>query len=233
MKYYIEDKEFGKIILTTNTRAKRFVMRVVGTEVHITIPLGVTTREIEECVNRNRDAIRNLLQKEDKTQKLINLDYKIDTDVMKLELIEGNRDCFFVNRKEGQCQIVCPPHTDFSQKQEWLRKVIVEELRIQAKVILWNRMFQLAKRHGFKYKDLKIQTSKTRWGSCSASNSINLSVYLMTLPSHLIDYVILHELCHTVHHDHSDAFWALMDKVTEGKAKSLRQELKENYRTEL
>ena len=117
MKYYIEDKEFGKIILTTNTRAKRFVMRVVGTEVHITIPLGVTTREIEECVNRNRDAIRNLLQKEDKTQKLINLDYKIDTDVMKLELIEGNRDCFFVNRKEGQCQLVCPPHTDLYRQR--------------------------------------------------------------------------------------------------------------------
>ncbi|MBO7102326.1 MAG: M48 family metallopeptidase, partial [Bacteroidaceae bacterium] len=103
----------------------------------------------------------------------------------------------------------------------------------QAKVILWNRTIQLAKRYGFKYKDLKIQTSKTRWGSCSVSNSINLSVYLMTIPSHLIDYVILHELCHTVHHDHSDAFWALMDKVTEGKATSLRQELKENYRTEL
>ena len=65
------------------------------------------------------------------------------------------------------------------------------------------------------------------------SNSINLSVYLMTLPSHLINYVILHELCHTVHHDHSDAFWALMDKVTEGKSKSLHKELKDNYRTEL
>ena len=80
---------------------------------------------------------------------------------------------------------------------------------------------------------MKIQTSKTRWGSCSASNSINLSVYLMTLPSHLMDYVILHELCHTVHHDHSDAFWALMDKVTDGKAHALRNELKQNYRTEL
>ena len=233
MKHYLEDKEFGKILVTPHTRAKRFVMRVVGTEVCITTPLGATTHEIEECVNRNRDAIRNLLHKEDKRQKLINLDYKIHTDVMNLELVEGPRDGFFVHRKEGQCQIVCPPHTDYSQQQEWLRKVLVEELRKQARVLLRKRTHQLASQFGFNYKDLKIQTSKTRWGSCSMSNSINLSVYLMTLPSHLIDYVILHELCHTVHHDHSSAFWTLMDQVTEGKAKSLRLELKENYRTEL
>ena len=129
MKHYLEDKEFGKILVTPHTRAKRFVMRVVGTEVHITIPLGVTTREIEECVNRNRDAIRNLLQKEDKTQKLINLDYKIDTDVMKLELVEGCRKGFYVNRSMGKCQIECSPNTDFASIQDWIKKVVIEELR--------------------------------------------------------------------------------------------------------
>jgi predicted metal-dependent hydrolase len=75
---------------------------------------------------------------------------------------------------------------------------------------------------------VKIQSSRTRWGSCSASNSINLSLFLMALSSRLIDYVIKHELCHTVHHDHSDKFWRLMDDVTDGKAKALRRELKAN-----
>ena len=233
MKYYIEDKEFGKIILTVNGRAKHFVMRVVENEVHITIPRGVTSKDIEECVNRNRESIRQLMQKDERKKHFIDLDYKIDTDVMNLELVEGRRKDFYVTRSTGKCQIECPPGTDFSPIQNWLQKVIIEELRKQAKVILWNKTLQFAKEHGFKYKDLKIQTSKTRWGSCSASNSINLSVYLMTLPSHLMDYVILHELCHTVHHDHSDAFWALMDKVTDGKAHALRNELKQNYRTDL
>ena len=233
MKYYIEDKEFGKIILNVNGRAKHFVMRVVEKEVHITIPKGVTKKDIEECVNRNRESIRQLMQKDESKNHFIDLDYKIDTDVMKLELVEGCRKGFYVNRSTGKSQIEYPPNTDFASIQDWMKKVIIEELRKQAKVILWNKTLELAKQHGFKYKDLKIQTSKTRWGSCSASNNINLSVYLMTLPSHLIDYVILHELCHTVHHDHSDAFWALMDKVTDGMAHALRNELKQNYRTEL
>ncbi|MCR5312555.1 MAG: M48 family metallopeptidase [Bacteroidaceae bacterium] len=102
----------------------------------------------------------------------------------------------------------------------------IRELRKQAKTFLPRRVAELAYMFGFEYKDLKIQSSKTRWGSCSGTNSINLSLYLMRVPEHLIDYVILHELCHTVHHDHSEAFWHLMDEVTNGQAKALRHELR-------
>lgn len=102
----------------------------------------------------------------------------------------------------------------------------IEKLRKDAKLLLPRRVAELAYMHGFNYTALRIQPSKTRWGSCSGRNSINLSLYLMKVPEHLQDYVILHELCHTVHHDHSPKFWALMDKVTDGKAKALRAELR-------
>ena len=87
------------------------------------------------------------------------------------------------------------------------------------------RVAELAYLHGFHYEGLTIRDSKTRWGSCSGRNTISLSLYLMQVPEHLQDYVILHELCHTVHHNHSSQFWALMDKVTDGKAHALRTEL--------
>mgnify|MGYP003593610842 CR=1 FL=1 len=67
-----------------------------------------------------------------------------------------------------------------------------------------------------------------RWHlwSCTGTNNISLSLFLMTLPEHLRDFVIVHELCHTVHHDHSPKFHALVDRLVGGNEKALNRELK-------
>lgn len=83
----------------------------------------------------------------------------------------------------------------------------------EAKQYLPKRTQELASKHGFTFSKVGISSAKTRWGSCSSGNSINLSFFLMTLPDHLIDYVILHELVHTVHKNHSPRFWNLLEKV--------------------
>ncbi|GHT12747.1 hypothetical protein FACS189415_3020 [Bacteroidia bacterium] len=99
-------------------------------------------------------------------------------------------------------------------------------LRKQAQFFLPVKLAELAHLHGFIYESVQIRKSKTRWGSCSSKSAINLSFYLMLLPQHLIEYVLLHELCHTVQLNHSPAFWALLDKCTQGKAKALRKEIR-------
>lgn len=111
------------------------------------------------------------------------------------------------------------------QERPQLTAEDVERMRQEAKDTLPRRVAELAYMHGFHYDGLTIRDSKTRWGSCSGHNTISLSLYLMQVPEHLQDYVILHELCHTVHHNHSPRFWALMDTVTDGKAHALRREL--------
>jgi Predicted metal-dependent hydrolase len=100
------------------------------------------------------------------------------------------------------------------------------ELNKKARAYLPLKLQQLAKEHGFTYTSLKIQRSRTRWGSCSSKKNINLSHFLMILPEHLIDYVILHELCHTIHMNHSPAFWTLLDTHTNNRSKELRKELR-------
>ena len=103
----------------------------------------------------------------------------------------------------------------------------VETLRRAAKEDLPPRIERLAAATGLKYAGLTIRASRTKWGSCAGRNTISLSLFLMTLPEHLRDYVILHELCHTVHHDHSPRFHALVDRLCGGREKALARELRE------
>ena len=106
------------------------------------------------------------------------------------------------------------------------RKARVEELRRAAKADLPGRIARLSEATGLKYEKLSIRASRTKWGSCSGRNHISLSLFLMTLPEHLRDYVIIHELCHTVHHNHSPRFHALVDRLVRGCEKALNKELR-------
>ncbi len=109
--------------------------------------------------------------------------------------------------------------------QSAIHEAIGKSLRKKACEYLPHRTAWLAEKHGFRYRRVSIRGSRTRWGSCSAVNNINLSIYLMQLPGHLIDYVILHELTHTRHKNHGPAFWELLEKHT-GNARALAREIK-------
>ena len=106
------------------------------------------------------------------------------------------------------------------------QKARIEELRRAAKADLPDRIARLSEATGLKYEKLSIRASRTKWGSCSGRNHISLSLFLMTLPEHLRDYVIIHELCHTVHHNHSPRFHALVDRLVGGHEKALNKELR-------
>jgi len=83
----------------------------------------------------------------------------------------------------------------------------VEAIRDKAKAFLPARVEFLAKKNGLKYTKVTCRNQKTRWGSCSREGNISLNIALVTLRPELIDYVILHELVHTVEMNHSEEFW--------------------------
>ena len=111
------------------------------------------------------------------------------------------------------------------ESQDYIRNIIEQILRIEAKSYLPKRVDELATKHNFTYQKLAIKNTKTRWGSCSFKNNINLSLHLMRLREELIDYVILHELVHTKVKNHSREFWTTLD-IHCPKSKSLDKELK-------
>lgn len=87
--------------------------------------------------------------------------------------------------------------------RDYQKKVLMKK----AKEYLPYRLEYYAKLYGYKYEKCRLTHANTRWGSCSSNKTISLNIGLMKLPEPLRDYVILHELAHLNHMDHSKAFW--------------------------
>jgi predicted metal-dependent hydrolase len=105
----------------------------------------------------------------------------------------------------------------------------LKALKIEAEQLLPQRLNALAKAYGFDYKSVKVKRLSSRWGSCSQAKEITLNLYLMQLPWNLIDYVLVHELVHTEHLNHSAGFWKRFENVLPD-AKQRRRQMKQ-YRT--
>ena len=218
---------FGILHIIPKRQARRIIVRAAANGLDITVPAHLQDmNEVNRLLDNNRERILEMQRSfKDHTQTIDNR-FCISTDILNLTVgLGAPPNTRTIQRKKGQCIITYPNDYNFEHFQEDVKMTIREELRIQAKLYLYDRIEMLAEKWGFQFCDVKIQSSRTRWGSCSSKNNINFSLYLMCVPSHLIDYVILHELCHTVHHDHSPRFWAEMDRVTGQKAQSLRHEL--------
>lgn len=89
----------------------------------------------------------------------------------------------------------------------------VRALRVQAKQLLPQRLQALSAANGYTYKSVQVKRLKSRWGSCDQNANIVLNLFLMQLPWELIDYVLLHELTHTIILRHGPDFWIAMAQI--------------------
>jgi hypothetical protein len=85
--------------------------------------------------------------------------------------------------------------------------------RAQARQVLTERVDRYARQYDFHYKRIGITSARTRWGSCSANGSLNFSWRLILAPLDAVDYVVVHELVHTVFHNHSKRFWKKVEAI--------------------
>ena len=100
--------------------------------------------------------------------------------------------------------------------REWLADLAYHQLGAQ--------LAKVAEEFGFSYARAQVRRQRTRWGSCSASGTISLNVCLLFLRPQVVRYLLVHELCHTRHMNHSAKFWALVESF-EPDYRALDQEL--------
>ena len=107
----------------------------------------------------------------------------------------------------------------------WERAKIEEQIdHREARKLLVARLGELSRQHGLPFKRVSIRNQRTRWGSCSSKNNINLNIKLFLLPAELRDYVILHELIHTKIKSHGSEFHVELGRLV-GNARLLKTSL--------
>lgn len=138
-----------------------------------------------------------------------------------------------VRVSNGVIKVIVPTGYDIESTdvQQAALRGARKALKAEADNLLPQRLQHIAVRHGFNYNSVSTKRLTSRWGSCSQHKDITLNIYLMQLSWDLIDYVIIHELVHTEHLDHSVEFWNKFESVLPG-AKSFRKELKK-HKTEV
>jgi predicted metal-dependent hydrolase len=123
---------------------------------------------------------------------------------------------------EGELKIFCTG-TILSAK-----KTLQDYLKNKAKEYILVRAKEIAKIMDTRFNRIAIRSQTSRWGSCSGKKNLNFNWRLIMTSKEILDYIIVHELAHTVHHNHSKAFHSLVEKYCPN-SKELRRELKQAF----
>ena len=113
------------------------------------------------------------------------------------------------------------------QNKEKTNKSLKTWYKNKFKEVAVPRLFYFAEKHNLQVNQVRIKEQKTLWGSCSSRNNINLNFLLIMAPLKVIDYVIIHELVHTIHKNHSVNFWNAVEEIMPNY-KEAKRWLKEN-----
>jgi predicted metal-dependent hydrolase len=196
-------------------RARRLSVRVYpGGRVEVVVPPGASAAVVQRFVGTHRDWINDRVGDLSTAEPLANQLRPTDVYLPSIERRYAVRyhqspDALAVhaNDSEGRLIVHGPLHDDrqiANVLRRWLMQLAHRELG--------SRLAIVAEEGGFSYQRVQIRRQRTRWGSCSATGTISLNVCLLFVSPAVLRYLLVHELCHTCHMNHSARYWALVEQ---------------------
>ena len=204
--YTLNNKDYPIEIIRKNN--KNTYLRVKEGKIVITTNYLVTSRQIERLINNNKDfidkaLIKNEIKKEDTSFKLFGVSYDIVYGFNTTEISDNKI---------------------YTKDEKSLNKYLTKYIRTiyQEKIDYWYNLFE----EDIPYPNLKIRSMTSRWGVCNIKNhNVTLNLELSKYKIDALDYVIVHELSHFIHPNHSKDFWLLVGKYYP-RYKEIRKYLK-------
>lgn len=220
----IQDPEFGKVTIRRSMRASSVRIRVAPDgSLRASLPPYTPLLYVRRLLKTSRDELRQLIESSHPKMEL-----EDGMQIGKSHSLIVRSGARLACSRTGQRIILTLPNDrglQDSDAQTLVREVIIKALRVEAKAYLPKRLRYLADKYGFEYERVRFSHASGRWGSYSSSGTVSLNIALMKLPFELIDYVLIHELAHIRHMDHSKEFWALVETM-EPRYRLLRKQIK-------
>lgn len=227
------DLPFPVEIIRTD-RKKSASIEVAGDTVKVIVPMTLSEARVEQLVAKRIGWIKQKfkLQSEivvPKPKEYVNgesFTYLGKNYRLKL-LPEGPEG---VKLKNGCLTLYCPKHLPEKTRADFVKQHLEQWFISHALDRLTDKTSRFAKVLGVSPKSIKVRDYKSRWGSCSASGDVSYNWRVSMAPHHIVDYVVVHELCHMLEHNHSPRYWQHVENVIPGYRED-RQWLKVNGAT--
>lgn len=205
-------------------RAKRtrIIVKADGI-VEVVAPEHVSERSISAFVHAQRDWIdrsrQRLLARQQAVVNLAPIVYETGVSVpyqgqqLPLLVIPTTAKTMRVSLRDSVLQIVLPDFVAESDRSSRIRAGLSQWMKQRARERALSLLQHYASSTGLQARSLSLKTMKSRWGSCGPKNDINLNWLLILAPPIILEYVVVHELCHIRHKNHSEAFWQLVAQL--------------------
>jgi predicted metal-dependent hydrolase len=176
----------------------------------VTVPSGFDTSKLPEIILRKEEWIRKSIEKVRSYGPVRQIPPCVDLRSIghsfAIEVHPSFRGRSMLIEKDGVLRIFVNPHNKrfpIPLLRKWLRE--------KSKEILLPWLERVSRDHGLSYNRCVVRSQRTRWGSCSAKKNISLNSALLFLSPELVEYLMVHELCHTLEMNHSKKFWELVE----------------------
>ena len=212
------------------SKRKTLCIQIRHGSVRVLVPTKLATKDIIDFLTLKQSWVHKQLLKQAKS-----IEQKQDIAKNNLFFVNGNLKALTILRgrylvidnNESELQITVPNRVTDENVAKYSKQQLLNWYKQQALTHLPIRLEQLSHHCGLQPSNLQIKKYKARWGSCNSKGVINLNYLLMMTPPFVIDYVIIHELCHLQHMNHSARFWQLVARY-DPNYKTAKQWLKTN-----
>ena len=213
MFYSYDDKCFEYEVTYSNRKSVEIRIEPGGL-VKLKVPKKTSDQVIEDVLKKKLDWIDEKIEKL-RTSGLPVRSYEHGENVLylgkklRLNITHRNTDRGRISLVDNELVLIIPSSYDSATVKE----MIIALYKKLLNRIIKERIHEYQKHFKFKVNKISIRDQKTRWGSCSSARNLSFNYRLMMAPIEVIDYIVVHEMCHLEHMNHSKSFWKKVHEV--------------------